>query len=126
VAIALKFPKFISKELQEIFAYKYYLVNQARLNGYKTAPAFAKDFSLTEEDWKFFVKTAAEDSISLTAISIKERKDLEDRIKSSIARQLWRNEGYYEVMNMNDNAVKKAMEILHPAAVVAPPPVKVK
>ena len=44
--------------------------------------------------------------------SAKEKYTLSVHIKSSIARQIWRNEGYFEVMNTNDEAIKKAIEIL--------------
>ena len=33
-------------------------------------------------------------------------------LKTAVARQLWRNEGYFEVSNLDDNAVQKALELL--------------
>ncbi len=42
----------------------------------------------------------------------KEKDELSFRLKASIARQLWRNEGLYEVLNTKDDAIKKALEVL--------------
>ncbi|HQW83774.1 MAG TPA: S41 family peptidase [Ferruginibacter sp.] len=95
-----------------IFAYHYYLQNLNNLNTYKTPEAFTKNFVLTDEDWKQFVLLAAKDSIDISITGKKEKDDLVTSIKSSIARQLWRTEGYFETMNATDPAVQKALEIL--------------
>lgn len=79
---------------------------------FKTPEIFAKNFVFTDEDWKQFVQQAAKDSIDLSKAGSKEKDDLVISIKSSIARQLWRTEGFFEMMNTTDPAVKKAMELL--------------
>ncbi|HTB53452.1 MAG TPA: S41 family peptidase [Ferruginibacter sp.] len=94
------------------FAYLYYVQNKDRLNGYKTIAAFDKQFSFTEDDWQSFVTTVAKDSISVSNISPKEKSDIILRIRSSIAREIWHNEGFYETMNTDDDGVKKAIEIV--------------
>jgi carboxyl-terminal processing protease len=94
------------------FAYKFYLQNAPRLKTYKAPNEFIKNFSFTEDNWKQFVNTAAKDSINLSSIAAKEKTDLVYRIRSSIARQIWRTEGMVEVLNTNDDGVKKALEVL--------------
>lgn len=94
------------------FAYHYYLQNQALLSGYKNPAEFSKNFALNEDGWRQFLSIAAKDSIVLTTLKEKDKKDLVTRIKSSIARQMWRNEGFYEMMNKEDTTVKKAIEVL--------------
>ena len=94
------------------YAYKYYLQNLQQLKTYKTPGDFVKTFSLSEDSWKQFVAVAARDSIVLNTIGAKEKTDIVIRIKSSVARQLWRTEGVFEVLNADDNAVKKALEVL--------------
>jgi carboxyl-terminal processing protease len=94
------------------FAYKFYLQNITQLKTYKAPPDFVNTFSFTEDNWKDFVNTAAKDSIQLNTINAKEKADLITRIKSSIARQLWRTEGMVEVLNKEDNTIKKAIEVL--------------
>jgi carboxyl-terminal processing protease len=94
------------------FAYDFYLKNQALLKTFKNPGDFIKGFSLNDENWKQFAETAAKDSIIINLVSANEKANLLTQIKSSIARQVWRSEGYFEVMNTNDEMIKKAMEIM--------------
>lgn len=94
------------------FAYKYYLQNIAQLSAYKTPADFARSFTLTDENWKQFGIFSSKDSVSVSNIDADEKAEMELRIKASIARQLWRNEGFYEVYNTKDKALKKAVEVL--------------
>jgi carboxyl-terminal processing protease len=101
-----------AKGLISSFAYKFYLQNAPQLKTYKAPSEFIKNFLFTEDNWKQFANTAAKDSINLGSITAKEKTDLVYRIRSSIARQIWRTEGMVEVLNTNDNGVKKALELL--------------
>ena len=94
------------------FAYKFYLQNLAQLKNYKNPADFIKGFSFSEDNWKMFVNAAAKDSVNLIAVPAKEKADLINRVKSSIARQVWRNEGFFESINTTDEALKKSIEIL--------------
>lgn len=94
------------------FAYQYYLRNEARLKTYKTPADFVHSFSLSDADWQDFVRTAAKDSVNIANAGVSEKAELGLRIRSAIARHLWRNEGYFEVINAEDKGIKKALEIL--------------
>ena len=94
------------------FAYNFYLQNQAQLKLYKTPADFVNHFSFTDEYWKQFVTIAVKDSINITSVSEKEKADLVLRIRASVARHLWRNEGFYETINTGDDTIKKSLEIL--------------
>jgi carboxyl-terminal processing protease len=94
------------------FAYKYYLRHEANIKAYKNAVDFAGNFQLEDNDWQLFKSQLQKDSIDVENISQKQKTYLLARVKSSIARQRWRNEGYYETMNANDDVIKKAMEII--------------
>jgi carboxyl-terminal processing protease len=94
------------------FAYKFYLQNLPQLKNYKTPGDFVKTFSFTETNWKEFITVATKDSITLNNVSAKEKADIINRINSSIARQLWRTEGMVQVLNTEDNTVKKAVELI--------------
>ena len=94
------------------FAYHYYLKNVAELQGFKTPGDYLKGYSFTETEWQQFVQFAAKDSIDISKAGVKEKDNLVNRIKSSIARQLWRTEGFFEMLNTTDNTVKKALELL--------------
>lgn len=95
------------------FAYHYYLQNEEVLQTYKTPGDFIKRFEFNEVGWKDFVIMAAKDSINISKTGIKEKENIVNLIKSSIARQLWRTEGYFEMLNVSDKTLKRALDILH-------------
>ena len=105
--------KLYLKGTMETFGYKYYLQNETLLNNYKSTSTFTNSFSLTDNDWAQFVALAKKDSIGLDTISLKEKADIENNLKSFIAREAWHNEGFYEVINKDDNAIQKALETLN-------------
>ena len=94
------------------YAYRYYLQNAALVSKFKSPSDFNNNFLFTEENWKQFMSTSAKDSIVLNNLNAKDKSDLLVRIKSSLARQIWRNEGFYQVMNKQDKTVQRAVETL--------------
>ena len=94
------------------FAYNFYLQNQTSLKSFKTPNDFINGFTLTEEHWKQFLAAASKDSVNITTISTKEKADLSSQIRSSIARLIWRSEGFFEVINTTDAGLKKAVEVI--------------
>ncbi len=104
--------KLYSKGIMSGFAYRYQLQNKILLTGFKTPADFISRFSFSDENWKQFSDFAAKDSVGLDKISLKEKENFIQQIKSAVARQLWHNEGFYEMMNSYDNAVKKAVGLL--------------
>ncbi|WP_462219740.1 S41 family peptidase [Ferruginibacter sp.] len=101
-----------SKNVVSNFAYTFYLQNTQQFKNYTTPSAFIKSFIFTEDNWKQLVNAAAKDSVSLSNVLPKEKTEIVNRIKSSIARQVWRTEGMVEVLNTDDTAVKKALEVI--------------
>lgn len=102
-----------SKGTISSFAYLFYLQNLAQLKTYKAPNEFIKSFSFTEDNWKQFIQAAEKDSVNISLVSAKEKTDLINRLKSTIARQLWRNEGFFEMMNTSDDSIKKSLDILN-------------
>ena len=94
------------------FTYHYYLQNQSRLAGHSSIADFSSRFSFSAADWRQFENLAKKDSIELTHINLSDKKELLIRIKSSLARQIWHNQGFYAIMNKEDAAILKAMELL--------------
>lgn len=104
--------KLYSKGLLNDFGYQYYLQNPGIRSKYKTAPDFAKSFKFLDADWQYFQQEASKDSISLNNIAIKEKAFIVQTLTASIARQLFRIEGYYEVRNKDDETLMKALKVL--------------
>jgi carboxyl-terminal processing protease len=94
------------------FGYNYYKQHQQLLSSFKSAPLFVKNFKLSNNYWEYFDKLASKDSIYIKTINSKEKIFLEKVIKSTIARQLFKTEGFVEVLNEDDNCIKKALEVM--------------
>lgn len=105
--------KIYNKGLLSGYGYHYFMENPSVSQAYKSPAEFVRSFSLSEENWKSFELQGVADSIDLKLLSEKEKTYLSRLLKAYIARQLWRSEGYFEVSNTDDNAVKKALEALH-------------
>ena len=95
------------------FGYKYYVKNKNLKKDYPTAKSFVDNFSVSENDWKFFANEAMNDSVNVSKAAPEEKKFIENILKSVIARQLYSTEGYFEVINHTDRGVEKAMELLY-------------
>jgi carboxyl-terminal processing protease len=94
------------------FVYNYYTQNLSQFNQYKSATDFAQRFQGINTAWSQLVDYALKDTIYLKNIPIRDQEGIKDRLKAYLARYKWRNEGFYEVLNMGDIAVKKALEEL--------------
>lgn len=92
------------------FIYTYYIQQMPYFKQFKDPADFAKRFTRTEEALNALMRYTARDSVNLHAIDTRDRAEVEQRIKVWIARQIWRTEGYFEVNNLYDPVVKKALE----------------
>jgi len=92
------------------YVYNYYLQHRKEVDSYKTADDYIKDFNHSTEMWSGLVNYATKDSVDLSTITEKEKESLEKRLKAFLARFRWRNAGYYQVLNNDDAAIKKALE----------------
>lgn len=104
--------KIYSRGTLNDFGYMYYRLHRDELNRYKTPSAFIHSFNISGDTWHYFESLAAKDSIPLDHITDKEKTLIEDVLKSSVARQLFRSEGFFEALNENDPAIKKSLELL--------------
>jgi carboxyl-terminal processing protease len=95
------------------FIYSYYRQNMATLSQFKDPHDFAQRFNQTDAAWSSLLQYAAKDyAINPGPVTPHDKTEIEQRIKTSLARQIWRMEGFYEVSNTYDPAVAKAMEVL--------------
>jgi len=94
------------------FVYNYYVENLSLFNQYKSAVDFSQRFT-ANDTWNQLVAYALKDTIYLKNIPTRDQQGIKDRLKAYLARYKWRNEGFYEVLNMDDIAIKKALEVLN-------------
>ena len=77
-----------------------------------TAADIPARFMNSEADWQSLVSFVQRDSINISGIGGKDRTELVQRLQALMARQIWRTQGYYEVMNMTDPTVLKAIQLV--------------
>jgi carboxyl-terminal processing protease len=111
-AYSLAFSKIYQKSAINDFAYQYYLQNKEQLTRFKSINDFSSGFNIGNETWDAFSTAAKNDSIEPATLSNKEKGDIAIRIKSYIARHIWHNEGFFEILNSQDETIKKSIGIL--------------
>lgn len=95
------------------FAYTYYSQHKTDFFRYKTADTFVKDEKISPGILKAFKQFAQQQGIShVDKLNSSDLQYIKLRIKALIARERWQEEGYYQVMNTQDQAVQKAIEVL--------------
>ncbi|HRN57622.1 MAG TPA: S41 family peptidase, partial [Agriterribacter sp.] len=94
------------------FVYRYYVDHMDHFKLFANPSDFEKGFDINNTVWDAFAAFALQDSITINTLSAADRQFIARRLKSLFARQQWRNEGFYEVNNVNDPMVIKALEVL--------------
>ena len=87
--------------------------NIAGFSAYKNAEAFVGKFTVSDALYTELENFAAKDSINIRNLSPKDKQFLQKRVKSLLARQIWRTDGFYEVINASDPVILKAEETIH-------------
>lgn len=109
--LAIPFSALYRNNTLSNFSYLYYVSHTDQISKYKDATAFRDNFNWSETDWAGFISLAARDSVDLKGLPAHEKIFLQDRLKGLLARYRWRNDGYYQVMNVKDEVVEKALEL---------------
>lgn len=94
------------------FVYRYYVQHRSLFESYKDPMDFEKRFVVTDDMYGQFRTFAAKDSVNISSLSAKDIDFVKTRLKTLSARQVWRTEGFFEVANARDEAVKKAVQVL--------------
>jgi carboxyl-terminal processing protease len=92
------------------FGYRYFISHPNLKTTFKTPVAFATNFVWAEKEWQFLDELASKDSLNINQLQTTDKTWIIQTGKASIARQLFRLEGYFEVMNKDDDHIKKAIE----------------
>jgi carboxyl-terminal processing protease len=104
--------KVILKGTVSNFGYRYLLAYPSIETKYEDPGAFSRNFQLDNDAWNLFYSMAGKDSIPGKPSGAEELQYLSGSLKRSIARQLWRNEGFYRMVNTDDKLMFKAMQVL--------------
>jgi carboxyl-terminal processing protease len=104
--------KLYEKNIISNFSFEYYLQNKKILEQFKNASNFASTFQFESNLWKNFEAFCKKDSFAFVMPTLKQKEFIQDKIKQILARQLWRTNGYYEVLNLKDSVVQKAKSVM--------------
>ncbi len=93
------------------FAFGYADRNRKKLKAFKSFDDFNKSFTITPEIFNDFVSIAQKNKAVKNDKQIKISEEIiETQLKALIARNIWNNEGYYQVIQSRDNVLRKAVE----------------
>jgi len=95
------------------FVYQYYLAHKSTLQPLTTVLQLQNTFKPGTTEWEAFKSvTLMKDGINLNEVTEAEKNKILFHMQTLIARLLFHNEGYYEILNQKDNMVLKAMEVV--------------
>jgi carboxyl-terminal processing protease len=93
------------------FAYTYVDAHRKQLKAYPYVEAFVKGFN--EDLYAQFIRYAAEKGVEGDQKDAQRAKQYINRqLKALVARQLWRDMGYFTVTNAYDHTVQRALSVL--------------
>lgn len=91
------------------FIYIYYQENKSYFDQFKNPADFARRYTDTRTAWNSLLTYAGKNAVTVQNVPERDKLEIEKRIKTWLARQIWRMEGYYEVSNTDDAAFTKAI-----------------
>ncbi|MEO6316346.1 MAG: S41 family peptidase [Chitinophagaceae bacterium] len=108
--ISRNFAQLYTNNTLNNFAYRYFMQHQPELQALHSATEMFNAYKTSDILWQQFAAFAVKDSININTLSTRDKEFAQQRVIALIARQQWRNNGFYEVLNANDLTVKKGME----------------
>jgi len=101
-----------SGQLQR-FAYDLYGQDQARIQAYASVAEYKESYSINADQWERFVNRVAASKLLEDAEQRERiRPWVETAIKAQVARQAWKNDGFYPVFHGIDPDFQKAYDLL--------------
>ena len=102
-----------SKGLVNEFAYNYLDDNRKTFKKYKTFDEYNKSFFVNGQILNEFISYAGKKGVKPNAEEIKTSSEIIcTQLKALIARQIWKNDGFYAVIHSLDVTLKKAIELI--------------
>jgi carboxyl-terminal processing protease len=104
-----------------------YILNYVEKNGKVISSTYGSDlskyvneFKLSEAELEKFISFASSKEVEFNEEDYKTDMDyIATRLKAQLARNYWKNEGWYSVMLTTDNQIEKAMSLFDEAKQIA-------
>jgi len=103
-----------SKGLVAQFAYQYFADHKTEIAQYPSIVAFEKGFSISDKTYMDFVNYANKHGVAASSnrFAANSATFLKFEIRAYIARQQWKMNGFYYLINKEDKAVQKALSVI--------------
>lgn len=95
------------------FAFEYSDKERAKLKGYKTVENYSRSFEISPAILNDFILFAEKNKVKRNdkEIALSERI-IKNQLKALIARNIWNNDGFYQIIQSDDNVLKKAVQLM--------------
>ncbi len=110
--VSRNFARLYANNTLNNFAYRYFVQHQAELKAVPNAAELYNQYKTSPTLWNQFASFAEKDSVNVNALTSRDREFAQQRLIALIARQQWRSNGFYEVLNANDLTVLKGIQEL--------------
>ncbi|REJ82908.1 MAG: S41 family peptidase [Bacteroidetes bacterium] len=102
-----------SKGLISQFAYDYMDQNREYFRRFKTFEEYNQKFTINDEIFRKFLDYVQSNGVNKEEKGIKISGDqIRIQLKALLARQIWKNDGFFPVILTRDNTVKQALELI--------------
>jgi carboxyl-terminal processing protease len=102
-----------SKGMISQFAFDYVDLNRSVFDKYKSFQEFSESFTVTDELYRNFVEYTTRDGSIKGGQGVKTSSGIiRTQLKALIARQIWKNDGFYPVIQTMDKSLHKALELI--------------
>lgn len=92
------------------FVYLYYLKNRRQVDQYSSVDDYIRRFNGMPQLWNEFSGFVRNHGVGADTLTGGQKETLQRRLEAYLARFRWRNTGYYQVLNSEDDVIKKALE----------------
>jgi carboxyl-terminal processing protease len=110
---SLFYSRAVSEGLLAEFIYKYSDAHKKELQAIKSLDKFISEFSISDVTFYNFISFTASKGVKATYKELSRSKSsMKVQMKAMIARQYYKNEGYYRVMKELDSSLNKSIALL--------------
>ena len=109
------FRKLYAKNVLNTFTLEYYDKNRAKLKmDYKTFEDFKNKFQFDPDDIKAFIAKGEAEGVKYDDEQFKiSEEEIILILKGLVATNMWKSSEYYEIINVNDNVLEKALKVIN-------------
>lgn len=93
------------------YIFQYYITHKNQFKNVRNIDELIQQFNPDENNWNELIDLAEKEKFELQEINENEKKYVYKQLQNLMAKQIFRNEGYYEVMNKQDKYLEQSLLI---------------